>query len=666
MKKTYRAAALMLAPISLSAIAQDNGEALDEVVSWGTAISSSSVFVGERDIAIKQADHMSDLLRSIPGVDIGGTHSVNTRINIRGLDDRDLSVYIDGVLQTNYLYHHVGNLLINPDILKSADIELGANTVVNGGLGGALRFETKDAQDLLEAGDRIEGRAYLSSHSNEQQAASFTLYGLLGQNADYLVYYNNTDRDNFEDGSGQETIGSDGETDNLLVKGGLNLDENQRLEFSAEFYEDRGDYGQRPDMGFRAAQGLAGGLAIPLFDTEYDRDTINLSYEGIFDWVQLDANIYTNETRFYRDESAGIVSPFGALIPSTEKEVVADNFGFTVLATTEFDSHRLNYGVEYFDQDFDYDSDLNSSDDPRETQNAQTLGVFIEDRISLTDKFALTPGVRLNQYDMEIDLTNIDEDFRETTWALAADYRVTQNLELLASFTQLFKGPELAEPFQGTGGVLLPNGDLEPETGENIEVGLRFSQDIGDSATFKFGFNVFETRIDDYITIEGRATQRYVNSGTAKIEGFEASANYSVGIFDTLLSYARSDLNGDNLEADDTTESLREIGDSITFDVNAKISERLTANYNMLNIRKKTREFAGADKPGYTVHNISVLYEPEWFDGATFVAGVDNLFDKEYTSHASREGLAPFTNPPTLLDDVEPGRNVKVSVSYEF
>ncbi|MCZ8499894.1 hypothetical protein O9929_26515 [Vibrio lentus] len=36
-------------------------------------------------MSLKQADHMSDLLREIPGVDVGGTHSVNQRITIRGL-----------------------------------------------------------------------------------------------------------------------------------------------------------------------------------------------------------------------------------------------------------------------------------------------------------------------------------------------------------------------------------------------------------------------------------------------------------------------------------------------------------------------------------------------------------------------------------------------------
>lgn len=66
---------------------------VEERVVWGKCIRSSSICLGEQDIAIKQADHLSDRLRPLPGVDIGGTRTVNTRINVRGMDDRNLAVY---------------------------------------------------------------------------------------------------------------------------------------------------------------------------------------------------------------------------------------------------------------------------------------------------------------------------------------------------------------------------------------------------------------------------------------------------------------------------------------------------------------------------------------------------------------------------------------------
>lgn len=92
---------------------------LEEVNVWETQVISSSLNLGENAIETKQADHLSDLLRDLPGVEVGGSHSINNRINIRGLQDEDLNITLDGAkIQNVNMFHHIGNLLINPDILK--------------------------------------------------------------------------------------------------------------------------------------------------------------------------------------------------------------------------------------------------------------------------------------------------------------------------------------------------------------------------------------------------------------------------------------------------------------------------------------------------------------------------------------------------------------------
>ncbi|KOO12197.1 hypothetical protein AKJ18_25200, partial [Vibrio xuii] len=101
-------------------------------------VSSNTDSLGAQDMSLKQADHMSDILRDIPGVDVGGTHSVNQRINIRGLGETDLDIRLDGASQHANMFHHVGNLTLNPDILKSADIQVGNNSVTQNGLGGSV------------------------------------------------------------------------------------------------------------------------------------------------------------------------------------------------------------------------------------------------------------------------------------------------------------------------------------------------------------------------------------------------------------------------------------------------------------------------------------------------------------------------------------------------
>jgi hemoglobin/transferrin/lactoferrin receptor protein len=638
-----------------------------EVVTWGTQVRASSINLDEETLAIRQADHMSDLLRSIPGVDIGGTHSVNTRINIRGLDDRDLAVYIDGALQTNYLYHHMGNLLINPDILKSAEIELGTNSVVHGGLGGSVRYETKDAADLLRAGKDFGLRVSASYNSNDQTSYSLTGYAQVSEKLDVLGYFSNIDRDNFEDGSGVETLGSDGETDNYLIKAGYQLTDNQRLEISYENYKDAGDYNQRPDMGIQATLGLSQGLLLP---TEYERDTLNIGYEVTFDNTQLALTYYENELRLYRDESGGIRHPLGFLIPSTEKEGVADNYGFNALAVTTLANNSitqtLTYGLEYFDQNIDFDPNLNTGGDT-ERQSAKSTALFIEDRIDFGNGLALTPGVRYNDHETENKASNTDGDWDETTFALAAEYQISDGLQIHASYTELFKGPELVEPF-ARGGVspYVSNPDLDPETGETIELGLRYSTAFDNGASLKAGLNIFEQTIEDYIgdVSAGGGNFMYDNLGTAVIDGFEASLNYTQGSMDLLLTYAKSDLDASDLEFDDTTESLREIGDSIGLEASYRFENiGLSLNYSATYVKSVDREASDTKKPSYDVHNIYARWTPQQLPALTLTAGVDNLFDEFYTSHASRSGFAPNG---VVLEDFEPGRNVKVTVSYDF
>lgn len=49
-------------------LAQEPDSHFEEVVVWGTKVSSNTESMFADDMSLKQADHMSDLLRDIPGV----------------------------------------------------------------------------------------------------------------------------------------------------------------------------------------------------------------------------------------------------------------------------------------------------------------------------------------------------------------------------------------------------------------------------------------------------------------------------------------------------------------------------------------------------------------------------------------------------------------------
>lgn len=54
------------AALSNMAFAQQEETQTDNVVVWGTKVSSSSESLGTDDLSVKQADHMSDLRKRSP------------------------------------------------------------------------------------------------------------------------------------------------------------------------------------------------------------------------------------------------------------------------------------------------------------------------------------------------------------------------------------------------------------------------------------------------------------------------------------------------------------------------------------------------------------------------------------------------------------------------
>ncbi|MDK9759644.1 TonB-dependent receptor, partial [Vibrio sp. D173a] len=174
-------------------------------------------------------------------------------------------------------------------------------------------------------------------------------------------------------------------------------------------------------------------------------------------------------------------------------------------------------------------------------ESAISTALFVEDQFYFTDNFSVTAGLRFDDYQRKAE-TGTD-DFDDVTWALATEWDVTQDWTLFASARSLFKGPELLESFIAYQDVAYLADDIKPETGLNTQGGVRFNKYIDDHF---LGANVtvFQTDIDDYIVeaYQG-ATQTYLiyNLGDVEIKGFEASVSYGYDMFNSKLSYSRSD-----------------------------------------------------------------------------------------------------------------------------
>ena len=675
---------------------QGDIQPIEELTTWATQVKASSVNLKGDAIAIKQADHISDLLRTIPGIDVGGAHSLNQRITIRSMDDKDLRITIDGANQNTYMYHHMGNLQIHADILESVDIEIGTNSVVNGGLGGAVRFETKSARQLLQDNDQFGARLQTSYGDNYGNSYAFTGFGQLTDTLDVLAYYNTISRDNYEvgggkikDAAGTKIPGTDGEVKGLegdvkdaLIKFGWDLSETQRFELGYESYEDEGDYSYRPDMGLATDLAITNSLNIPLlWPTEFSRDTLTLNYDLLWsEHSSLKVALFTTKSELERDERAWGSNPAfadSAGIITGE----ATNSGINVLGETTLDRHTLTYGLERIRYETDYDANYANGTEDKSSEEATNLGIFIQDRFQITDKFALIPGLRYDSYDLDSVVT--DDTFRETTFALAGEYALTDNLVFKVSTTQLFKGPEIGEVFVGAGLFDTTNPGIDAETGTNNEVSIAYEDAVLGADNFSAGITYFKTNIDDYIydyatpppSVSESAWKD--NIGDMEIDGFEAYIGYEIGHLTTLLTFSKAESELDafsDYAGLDGARLDRQQGDTLSLNIDYDIPIwNLALHWDVLMVDDVDigLDLDGATlnnaKDDFTVHNISARWTPKNLSGFALTVGVDNLFDEFYASQSSRTGVSFHPRFGELyLQDYEPGRNAKLTVSYTF
>lgn len=674
---------------------------IERISVWSTQVNTSSLYLNNGEIANKQADHISDLLRFIPGVDVGGAHSLNQRITIRSMDDKDLKISIDGAAQNTYMYHHMGNLQIHADILKSVDISVGTNSVVNGGLGGAVKFETKTANELLREGQQFGARINVAYADNANQSYSLTGYGQLTDSLDVLAYYNDVTRKNYDvggseirdfhdqviEGTDGTVRGLEGDVSDALLKFGWDINNDHRITLGYEKYQDKGDYSYRPDMGLATDLAITNSLQVPLlWPTEFTRDTVTLSYDGsIGESTEVDASIYNNESELWRNELGWADNPrfamWAAIVTGSAK-----NQGFNVVFDTEIDSagtgHQFIYGVDYVKHATDYLASTSSAS-RASSESSTSLALFIEDHIRLSDELTAIPGIRYDDY--SIDSAVVDSDFDKTSLALAFEYQPSNNLVLRLSATELFKGPEIGEVFVGAGIDDSLNADIKAEEGYNSEFAIAYQYETDKAGVISVGGNLFKTNIDgyiyDYATVPGTLPQDRMqwkdNVGDMVIDGYEMYLGYEQGSFNAQINFsdAESELTANTEYASlDGARLDRQQGNTISANASYRF-ESIGAEFNwealLVGDVNAGLDLDGASqdnsKDGYTVHNIAFKWQPEQADYVTVLLGVDNLFDEYYASHSSRTGLSFHPRFKELfLMDYEPGRNIKATVSVTF
>lgn len=630
-------------------------------------------------VELRQANDLTDLFRHVPSVSVGGGVGIAQKIYVRGLEDSLLNVTVDGAPQHGTLFHHIGRVSIEPELLQTVDVQAGVGEATSGfgAIGGAIRFRTKDADDLLRDGQRFGAIAKAGYFSNDATKLSGTVFGRISDEIGFVASYVKVDRDNTEDGDGRRLRGTAAEQELGYLKVGGEIAPGQRLSLSYEHREEKADFGQRPNWPVKEND--------PLFPGEGKRQTAVLNYGfGLGESLEFEVTGYWTRSQFLQDrhDSWGL---YGAEITS---------FGGDFRGRWRAGEHDVIFGVEYRDDEVVsqylgdpavWQPEAWNPDIGRFKEVGDVLGLYIQDHWQVNERLLLSYGARYDAYDLtQVTYANgTDSDGFSFNGGL--NYDLTESLKFSLSYAEAFRGKEIGDAFTleiRPGRIsLAPN--LKPEKASNWEVGLAYKRD-GFSASAVY----YTMTIDDVIFDQsgsGPAPQAAVyneNIGAFEAEGVELRAGWVGGAFsiDGFFNHYESTIDGVPVEGYEHVGLGTSVGDNWSLVGGWRPSDTITlelgvTHYNDLDdieVLHRAVEIGWigstqrVDKPGYTTVDLIGRWRPFADDRLTLQGAVYNLFDERYRAHSS---VADYNHIPDwegIAGVYEPGRDVRVSLAYRF
>lgn len=639
---THRAPALL--PLTLALLSTLQGaraaeaeSALDPVVVTAQRGRDTNTVVRAGRIEVEQALSLQDLFRQTPEVNISGGLSVAQKLYVRGIGERMLNVTIDGASQPESAYHHTGQVMIEPDLLKRVEIEAGtgAATAGPGALAGALRFTTKSANDLLKPDEQFGALLKQAYQSNaDGSKSSGTVFGRLGSQVDFLASLTLLDTDDYVDGHGDKVQNSATEAKTGFVKLGFSPLTGHRLELAHERHEDEGLRNKRTNLlpaAFNATERQR---------TERESTTLNYKYLPGNDLVNLSVVTYLNDNAINLAMDA----------PAREKAGTRSH-GLNVSNVSRLGTQKLTYGLDYR-HDTGYASVPGV---PLPDEQASVKGLYLQDDIAFADQWLLGLGGRYDQYDYT-DMKGQDYDASGFSPSASLAFKPLSSLTLRLSHARALRGVGIVEPFLKQ---FQDNAShIEPEKARNTEFSVGWQE-----GPWQANGAVFEQRIDNYIGYDNF----HENLGQVTSRGFSASAGYKGQQWSASLGVSQSKpkLNGQPLADGDSLLLGTSSGRNWVAQVDYQLPQHhLKFGWTGRLVEKLSHVPAGTDpKPGYNVHDIYTQWQPMGTDTLSLTLTIKNLFDQYYRDQSSF-GYLP--NWGTVASLPEAGRDVRVALAWRF
>ncbi|MEC8902957.1 MAG: TonB-dependent receptor [Pseudomonadota bacterium] len=681
MKKLVLASAVctLSSPVVFAQSLESQNEETKSIERVAVVGAATNLSITSEDIEQFQANDLADVFRESPSVSVGGSVGVAQKIFIRGLEDAYLNVTVDGAQQTSTLFHHIGRVTLDPDLLKQIDVQAGAGEATSGpgAIGGSIRFKTKDAQDLLRGDEQFGGRVKASYFSNEGTRYSGSLYGKLSDTWGLLGYYSTVDRDNFEDGDGNEVLGTAADQDLMFLKASGYIADNQYLSISAEQRDEEGEFSARPNWVV-----LEGA---PLYPSEAERDTYVANYR--FDHsalVFLEATAYQTSSSF-RGGRFDFLSDI-------------DTYGFDIRNTTDISNHVFTYGIDY------RKDEVESGPGVGPVQNAEegsVMGIYAQAHSNITPELLLSYGVRYDDFDFQQQIL-IDDyygtpvtdepsglDDNELSFNVGLEYQLTEAWTLALGYAEAARGKQIGDGFtldeylyDGEDAPVVAS-DVVPETVTNIEASIEYSAN-----NLNARLSAYESTIDDVLFSGYQGNSVFNNIGDLESSGVEFNLAYRWDSVDVYFGFSsvdvelmpREDLysvpyNSIDINGYEFVGLGNSRGDTwvlgadytVTADISVGFNITMVDDINIDTLHQAlengwTDSLYSLNKADYTL--VDIYGEWEVTNDLRLNLAVTNLFDEAYIDHSSVGDYSEVF--PSVIGPQEAGRDIRLSVTYDF
>ncbi|MGH8084918.1 MAG: TonB-dependent receptor [Lysobacter sp.] len=638
----------------------DAATTLDQIVV--TAQREPGNFALDRDeIELTQAGDLGDLLSSQSGVAVGGGAPVAQKVYVRGFEDTLLNVTIDGAQQPAELYHHQTRLQVEPEFIKSIELDAGAGAATrgSGALTGAMRVVTRNAFDMLdrhgdphrEFGLLIKGTAGFNGEDHHKGVVS--AYGLLSDNVGAMATWVRHDGGDYDDGNGDRVSPTAFEHSRGQARlTGLFGDHTSDL--TVQRLDDSGTYYERPHMIDFAGRFV-------LSDHQMTRETAsyNHRFDPLSEAVDVQATVYRNTSDYQNHRNTT-----GALYGRGEQT----SSGLDLRNSMRWSQLELVYGVDYRRDELQARQQATPPPFWGDTaQSVRALGAFGQAQWQPSSAWQLSAGVRWDDYHHRVDAGigagNRNSQARFSPNA-AIEWQPIEHLSLRAAYAEAFRGVTLREAFFSA--LYVHHSDLEGEQADNVELGVAWERDGWFARA-----TGFRQHIDNYIAplYTGDTSSewgRWANVGRAEVEGYEFEAGRDWDQWQVGVGVWNSDNKLNDRPLSDANLGL---GTSIGRTWTARMDWRPDSHGGHYGLRARHVEDEAnsitADapaKPGYTVVDLLGNWQLDADGRLQFGVAVNNLFDRFYYDH----GTYGYHPSGSTIGFPASGREVKVSLGYRF